>query len=185
MGSELLLIYTHKAGRAGEIGALYRIPNCIFFRKYRWFTMLCSFLLHLWRLSFKLIPKRTWIFWIKWWNSQIFSPQENFRTHLSSNQKCVQHPLSFPNRRNWASRTLPNVVLFFSHSSLACVSLFESISNSPKGSSNLAPARHLTDKRTVDKPSLALALSMLWSLIWMVCSKWGSSNPVSASEHNR
>lgn len=86
-------------------------------------------------------------------------PQENFRTCLPSNQKCVQHLPSLPNRRSWALRILPNALLFSSHSSLVHVSLLESTPcQFPRGSSHRASALP-ADSHRLGNPSRALAFS--------------------------
>lgn len=67
--------------------------------------------------------------------------------------------------------------LFFSHSSLAHIFLFEStLHKFPKDSGYLASAPPLTDNHRLDKPFLTLAFSVVWPLIWMECPNGALQN---------
>lgn len=83
--------------------------------------------------------------------------------------KNIWYPPSFPNRMNCATRTLPAVVLFHSHSSLAHIFLCESTPHQSQGLQLPASAPLLPDNRRLDKPFLTLAFSMVWPLIWLEC----------------
>lgn len=146
-----LILHMHKMARPREISVICKIPNCI-----------CEIYN---TNESQNAPEYSGSIY----KSHIFSSQENFRVHLKWKIKNIWYPPSFPNRMKWAMRTLPAVVLFHSHSSLAHIFSCESTTHQFQGLQLPASAPFLPDNCRLDKPFLTLAFSMVWPFIWLEC----------------